>query len=301
MFLAGSVDVSIIIVNYNTFKLTCSCIDSIIRFTKDIEYEIILVDNASSECSPNLFTEKFQSIKLIANPENSGFAKGNNLGIEMAKGSVVLLLNSDVVLTENSVAKCFEVLKSNDKIGVVTCMLKFPDGTIQKQCQPLPSVFLAIVELFRIHKLIPQPQRGKMMGGVFFDHKTSIYCDSVWGAFFMFPAKVLERFENRKLPEDFFMYAEDLMWCYRIRKMGYRIYYDADTSVIHYLGASSSVSILKLKHLNEYRFIKKYYGLLYAKTLVLIRALLYFTNSRHTYASEIAKIYLSLFFKGKVD
>jgi GT2 family glycosyltransferase len=95
------------------------------------------------------------------------------------------------------------------------------------------------------------------------------------------------------------MYAEDLMWCYRIRKMGYLIYYNADTSAIHHLGASSSRSVLKLKHKNEYDFIVKYYGWFYAKILVLLRSILYFTSSNREYASEVSRIYFKLFITGK--
>lgn len=294
-------EVSIIIVNYNTFELTCACIASIARFTRNISYEIILVDNASKECTPDLFGEKFPFIKLIKNPVNSGFAGGNNLGIENAAGNIILLLNSDIVLTENSILKCVDFLKNNSGVGVVTCMLKFPDGSIQKQCQRFPSIILTLIELSRIHKLIPQPKRGILMANGFFNHQTSIYCDSVWGAFFMFPRKLLEGFKERKLPEQFFMYAEDLMWCYEIKKMKYKIYYNADTSVIHYMGASSSQSVLNFKHQNEYDFIVKNYGWLYAKILVALRSLLYATGFRHNYASEISRIYFKLFLTGKIN
>jgi GT2 family glycosyltransferase len=190
------VDVSVIIVNYNTFELTCSCVESVIKFTEGISYEIILVDNASVECLPELFLEKFPAIKLLKSIVNTGFTGGNNLGIKIASGDTILLLNSDVVLTENSIAKCFQVLKGNTKIGIVSCMLKYPDGSIQRQCQRFPSILLTLIEFFRIHKLIPQPERGIIMGGVFWDHTTSIYSDSVWGAFFMFPKKVLDGFNN---------------------------------------------------------------------------------------------------------
>jgi GT2 family glycosyltransferase len=294
------VEVSIIIVNYNTFQLTCSCIDSVARLTKDIEYEIILVDNASVECSPDLFLQKFPFIKLIKNPINTGFTGGNNLGLQMAKGDTILLLNSDVILTENSILKCLDILKSKNKIGVISCMLKYPDGSIQKQCQRFPSIMLTLIELFRIHKLIPQPRRGILMGNGFFDHLTSIYSESVWGAFFMFPRKILEKFEGNKLPGQFFMYAEDIMWCYQIKKMGYKIFYNANTSVIHHLGASSSQSVLKFKHQNEYDFVSKYYSRTYARIYSLLRSALYATGFGKVYAPEISAIYFRLFLTGKV-
>jgi GT2 family glycosyltransferase len=295
------VDVTIIIVNYNTFELTCSCIDSVIQNTKDLTFEIILVDNASTESSVDLFVQKYPSVRLIKNPVNAGFTGGNNLGIQIAKGENILLLNSDVILTENSVARCLDVLKNNDRIGVITCMLKHPDGSIQKQCERFPSILLTTIELCRIHKLIPQPRRGMLMGNGFFDHLTSIYCDAVWGAFFMFPRKILNNFENKQLPGDFFMYAEDMLWCYRIRKAGFLIYYKADTSVIHQLGASSSQSVIKLKHQNGYDFIVKYYGKVYAKIFVFLRALLYASSSGRDYAHEISRIYFKLFLKGKLN
>lgn len=116
----------------------------------------------------------------------------------------------------------------------------------------------------------------------------------------MFPRKVLDKFEENKLPEQFFMYAEDLLWCYLIKKMGYKIFYKADTSVIHYLGASSSQSVLKFKHQNEYDFVVKYYGWFYAKVLVFFRSVLYLTGFGNEYASEISRIYFKLFITGKL-
>src|SRR5437763_942905 len=93
---------SIIIINYNTFELTCNCIESVIQYTTTIPYEIILVDNASTECDAELFKKRFPQIKLVKNPENNGFAKGNNLGIKHAEGDAILLLNSDTYLKVNS-------------------------------------------------------------------------------------------------------------------------------------------------------------------------------------------------------
>jgi len=104
-------EVSVIILNYNTFQLTCNCIASVIEFTKDISYEIILVDNQSTECDADLFKDKFPFIKLIKSPENGGFAKGNNLGIGFATGELILLLNSDTYLSEDAISKQFITIR----------------------------------------------------------------------------------------------------------------------------------------------------------------------------------------------
>src|SRR5690348_14253877 len=123
--------VSVIIINYNTFEYTCNCIQSLIDKTMGVDYEIILVDNASSECNPDLFKEKFPQIILIKNSENSGFAAGNNLGIKHAKGEFILLLNSDTVFIENSILFIYEKCKPINNLGAATIQLIFPDGTIQ--------------------------------------------------------------------------------------------------------------------------------------------------------------------------
>ena len=113
-------DVSIIIINYNTFSLTCKCIESLYKYNNGFSYEIILVDNASSECDAKIFSEKFPNINLVISEKNLGFAGGNNLGIKHATGNFILLLNSDTELIENSIFSCINYMKENKKIGVLS-------------------------------------------------------------------------------------------------------------------------------------------------------------------------------------
>ncbi len=293
-------DVSIVIVNYNTFELTSKCIRTVMQCTKGVSYEIILVDNASAECNADLFLKEFPTIKLVKSKENTGFTGGNNMGILYASAQYILLLNSDTELTEDSISKCHDIAQQNNSIGVITCKLLSPNGNIQKQCHRFPSIALTCIELFRIHKLIPQPKRGIVMGNGFFDHLSSIYTEFVWGAFFMFPASILQSFPDKKLPGKFFMYGEDLEWCYAIKKLGYTVYYNANTSIIHHLGASSKASFLRLRHSNEYAFLIENYGWLYTKMLLLFRIILYTAKGKKvSYAAEIAGVFRALFFTGK--
>src|SRR5580765_4129196 len=118
--------VSIIIVNFNTFKYTCTCIKSIIQYNQKQNFEIILVDNASSECDANLFLSKFPEIKLIKNKKNLGFAKANNIGIKAALGDIILLLNSDTELVTDAINMCATELKKNKHIGVISAKLTYP-------------------------------------------------------------------------------------------------------------------------------------------------------------------------------
>lgn len=295
-------DVSVIIVNYNTYNYTSKCIRTVIEFTKGVSYEIILVDNASTECSADDFKREFPSIELVKSPTNIGFTSGNNLGIEKAKGDYILLLNSDIELTNDSISECVKVIKAHDKIGVISCKLLYPDGMVQKQCQRFPSIARTLIELFRLHMFMSPAKQAVLMQNGFFDHLSSIYTDSLWGTFFMFPKSILKQFEGNKLPGDIFMYAEDLLWCYLIKKKGMQIYYNAETSVIHHMGASSQPSVLIHKHQNEYDILVKYYGWLHAKVLMFCRGMLYLTHSgRQGYASQIAGISFKLFFKGRLN
>ena len=122
---------SIIIINYNTFRLTCNCIQSIYDKLTDVDYEIVLVDNASIECDPNLFKQKFPAINLVISPTNSGFTGGNNLGVDNASGDYLLLLNSDIELLNNAPKICLDYILAHNDTGMTTCQLLYPDGKIQ--------------------------------------------------------------------------------------------------------------------------------------------------------------------------
>ena len=121
---------SIIIINYNTFALTCNCIASIKEKLVGVDYEIILVDNASVECDANLFVDKFPFINLIKSPVNTGFTGGNNMGVAAAGGEYLLLLNSDTELINNAPKICLDHLQLHKEVGIATCQFLYPDGKI---------------------------------------------------------------------------------------------------------------------------------------------------------------------------
>ncbi len=250
--------VSIIIVNYNTFELTSKCIESVYTFTKLVDFEVIVVDNASIDSDPNEFLVQFPKIKLVKSDENVGFAKGNNLGISQAKGEVILLLNSDTELTDDSISIAYQDLQTKSKCGVVTGKLMYPDGRIQHNCQAFPSIGKQILERTRFHKFLSSTQKSKRLQGFYFDYSKSGNPDWVWGTFFMFRKSLLNEFPFTKLPETYFMYMEDMEWCMEIRKRGYTIHYNPTISVIHHMGGSSGNSS-KLIQIHYLDFIQRYY------------------------------------------
>jgi GT2 family glycosyltransferase len=288
---------SIIIINYNTFTLTCACIASILTHTKDVKYEIILVDNASRECNPELFLEKFPEIKFIKSNRNLGFAGGNNLGLGIANGEYILLLNSDTELRENSIKICLQKLQENPEIGVLSCKLTYPNGDIQHCANRFPSLLLEFIELFRIQKFVSKTKKENLLLGAFFNHETEKTVDWIWGTFFLTKRAIINQLPNKKLPNDFFMYFEDVQWCYEIQKLNYKILYFPHTSVVHHLSASSKGNVehkesrelqklQKITH-NEKLFFKKEKGIFYTSFLYLFRGLKFVS---------IGKIKLAIFY-----
>jgi GT2 family glycosyltransferase len=150
---------SIIIINYNTFELTCKCIASLREKLIGVDYEIILVDNASVECDPDLFIEKFPFIKLIKSTVNTGFTGGNNAGVEKATGDYLLLLNSDTELINNAPKICQDYIMAHPEVGMVTSQLIYPDGKIQYNCRRFRTITWELLEVFPFYKLLPKEKR----------------------------------------------------------------------------------------------------------------------------------------------
>ncbi len=249
-------DVSVIIVNYNTLQLTKASIASIRQLTKEVTYEIIVVDNASSQDATEL---ESHADEFIQSTENLGFAKGNNLGIQHASGEFILLLNSDTVLKNDAISIVYNYLVSNRSMAVASARLEYPDGRLQHVCQRFPELKYTLIELFRIQKFWSPDKRAEVLKGAFFDHRTSTTTDWIWGTFFMFRARLLKELPGGKLPDDFFMYAEDIQWCKEFKNLGYEIGYEPAAQVVHYMGASSGKKEMWMTE-NNIAFQKKYYS-----------------------------------------
>lgn len=272
----NTISLSIIIINYNTFDLTVNCIQSIYATTKNIKYEIILVDNASTEKNPDLFKEKFPNIILIKSKKNLGFSKGNNLGIEKSKGKVLLLLNSDVIVKDNTIESAYNYLLSDNKNGALTVKTLYPNGQLQSVCQRFPSIKYQLIELFRFHKLFSKRKQGQILLASFFQYNTIVEVDWIWGTFFMLKKDIILKMPEKKLNDDFFMYVEDMQWCMDIKKIGYKIKFIPNVEIVHYMGGSSAPKNTMMK--NNYNiFLKNNYNLIHRIIIKLLRSLLLIT------------------------
>lgn len=205
-------DVSIIIINYKSATLTVNCISSIKKFTQDVSYEVIVVDNDSQDTSENIIKSVHPDIVWVASTYNSGFSRGNNQGMRVAKGDYFLLLNADTLLFENSIFKAWQKLKSNPDISaiggiqVTADLVKMP--YFRNRNEFLKFLIIAPNSLNKyLEKIFPEPQ--------FEDPNQSELC---CGAFMLVARKTIEK--AGKMDEDFFMYAEDFEWAGRLRKVG---------------------------------------------------------------------------------
>lgn len=254
---------SIVIINYNTFQLTCNCIQSILDKLTGVEYEIVLVDNASKECDPRLFSERFPSIKLVISETNTGFTGGNNLGVQHSVGEYLLLLNSDTELINNAPAIGLQYLKQHPEVGMVTCQLTYPDGKIQYNCRRFRTISWELLEIFPFYKLLPKAKREHLMLHHYFDHQSFADCDWVWGAYMLFPRSIIQQLPQQKLSDDFFMYCEDTLWCWDFKQLGYKIHFLPEAKVMHVHKGSVRkdkwISIRTTSIRNHAQFMKKFY------------------------------------------
>ncbi len=261
------IDLSIVIVNYNTKDITVECLNSIIANTSGINYEIIVIDNASVDGSIQAI-KKINEVKLILNSQNKGFAHGNNQGIKVANGKFVLFLNTDTLINDNVLDEMIKWMDVNPNAGVATPALKNKDGSLQGTggyFPTLPRVFswMTIQDLPFVDNFIKpfHPYHSKSFfskGASFYDSQKEL--DWVTGAYLMTRRDILEKIEG--WDESFFMYVEEVDLCYRIKQLGYKIWYLPKWSIIHFGGASSKTNEFSL--ISEYQGIKKFYKKLFS-------------------------------------
>jgi GT2 family glycosyltransferase len=228
------------------------------------------VDNASVECDATKFLDEFPRVKLVKSEKNGGFAYGNNLGIAAATGEYILLLNSDTVLTEDSISQAVTCFSQHPNTGVIGSRMTYPDGKVQHTARRFRSIRWELLDLFRfVLYMLPYQKRARLMLGKYFRHDEPVFCDWLNGAFFLFPRKVLEQLPEKKLDDRFFMYGEDQLWCEQIKNLGYQNLFFTGTTIIHINSGSThplqQLSLRKtmMKHELEIMRLRKGKGLYY--------------------------------------
>lgn len=231
---------SVIIINYQSAQYTNQCVESIFTSTSNLEFEVILVDNSDQMTELSVILQKYPELRYIKTERNLGFAGGNNVGIAQAKGEFILLLNNDTVVNDQSIVIPLKQLSNHKKLGAITCQLRYPDGKVQHNCQSFPSTVKSFVERSRMHKLLSKSKRSSLLQGFYFDYTKPGYPDWIWGTYFMFRKALLSEFPDKQLNQDYFMYLEDMQWCWDIRKLGYEIAYTPESYIVHFGGGSGA-------------------------------------------------------------
>ncbi len=228
-------DLSIIIVNFNTKKLTEQTIKAVIDTTHKIEYEIIVADNSSNKAET--YKSDDPRVHVIENVENRGFGYACNIGEKQAKGRYVLFLNSDTVMQEDTLDKCVAYMDKNADIGCLGIRTLLRDGTLDHGCKRgFPTPWNSFCYVLKLDRLFPE---NKVTGGYrmsYIDEHETAEVDSVSGAFMLMPKELFDK--SGGFDESIFMYGEDIDLCYRVKTMGKKVVYYADGLMIHLKGQS---------------------------------------------------------------
>jgi len=268
--------ISVIIVSYNVKEYLQECITSIRKALAGIAAEIFVVDNASDDGSTALVKERFPGVQLIANAENLGFAKANNLALQQARGRFLVLINPDTVTQEDTFSTLLDFMAAHPEAGMVGCKILNPDGTLQHACRrSYPTPWVAFTRLTGLSFLFPKSRLFGRYNLTYLPEDEIASVEAISGSFMMLRRQAFE--QVGLLDEDFFLYGEDLDWCYRIIEAGWMIYYVPTTKIIHFKGESSkqsrfdtlrvfyqSMALFVKKHFRKKYFFITYYFLLVA-------------------------------------
>ena len=230
--------VSVVIVVWNAQKYVMECLDSLDQHCGSICSEVIIVDNASSDGTPELVAERFPQFKLIRNRENVGFAKANNIGLAQSSGEYICLVNSDVKFTGDCISPMLKYLAENRGVGMVGPQMLAADGQVRRSTMRFPTTWSLFCRAIGLDVLF---KGSRLFGGHLmrdFDHKSTTPVEVLNGWFVLVRRRAIER--AGFLDPQFFMYGEDVDWCYRFRQAGEDVVFFAETGAIHYGGASSS-------------------------------------------------------------
>lgn len=233
----GTVDVSVVIVSWNTRDLLRDCIASIQRETR-AQAEVIVVDNASRDGTAAMLQAEFPQVRLIANADNRGFAAANNQGLAVARGRILLLLNPDTVILDGAIDRMLAWMERHPRVGAAGCQVWETPQVIQRTCfaDPTPANLLIMeTGLARLARIVPRFGQPWYRD---WDRTSDREIDVVSGMFLMVPRAVLDAVGP--LDPTFFIYGEEADWCRRIRAAGWRCAFTTAARILHLDGGSKS-------------------------------------------------------------
>jgi GT2 family glycosyltransferase len=264
-------DLSIVIVNWNTREFLFRCLRSVYDTTLDLDFEVIVVDNGSTDGSQDMVRRKFPAVSLIVNTENKGFAKANNQAIRRSRGRYVLLLNSDAFVCENTIEHTVAFMDGHPEAGMAGCKLLYEDGRLQPSCYAFPTLSTEFFIAVGLDRLFPKSRLFGKYGMTYWDFDDIREVDVILGAFMMVRATAID--EVGLMDERYFMYSEEVDWCYRFRDKGWRIYFYPHVETVHVGGGSTRrvrAEMLVRLYGSRIEFFRKHHGGLSARLLKLV-------------------------------
>jgi GT2 family glycosyltransferase len=234
---AASIDVSVIIVNWNTHDLLRQCLQSVYAQTTSIGCEVIVVDNGSTDGSVEMVRREFNQVTLLANQDNRGFAAANNQGMGVAKGRYILLLNSDTIVLDRAIEKTVAYADRYPDTAVTGCRALNPDRTLQNTCFMFPSILNWFLFSTYLCRLFPQSRFFGREQMTWWARDDSREVDVVTGCYMLVRKEAIDKVGL--MDERFFMYAEETDWCYRFKADQWKNRFTPDAEIIHIGGASA--------------------------------------------------------------
>ncbi len=232
---------SVVVVSYNVRDLLENCLHSVERAFAGMLGEVFVVDNNSDDGSVDMVRERFPAVRLIASTRNEGFARANNLALAEARGEYLLLLNPDTLVQEDTFSVMLRFFEENKDVGMAGCRIITPDGSLEPACRrSFPSPWVSFTKLTGLSVLFPRSSILARYNLTYLSEDETYEVDAISGSFMMLRSTVYERIGG--LDEEFFMYGEDLDWCYRVQQAGWKICYVHATKIIHYGGESTKRS-----------------------------------------------------------
>lgn len=263
-----NIQLSIIIVSFNTKDLTRQCIQHVEKYAKDMAYELIVVDNASSDGSALMIEQEFPWVHLIRLRKNMGFAGGNIPAMKQAKGRYVLLLNSDAFVSEDVLQNTVTYMDQHPGMGILGCKLTNPDGSLQPSARMLPSPLNKLLHITGLASRFPGSRFFGRVDFSWWDHSRPRSVGWVVGAFFLIRGSCMA--EIGLLDDRYFLYFEEIDYCLKARRKGWDVVFYPYAQVIH-LGGQSAVKVpgkistkgrqmVSIRLTSEFRYYRKWFG-----------------------------------------
>ena len=269
---AGEIDVSVVIVNWNTKDLLKNCLNSVYQTIHDLTFEIIVVDNASSDGSLEMLQKDFPEVIKIGNLENKGFGAANNQAFAVMKGKYALLLNTDALLTPDAVSRLWTFCEANSQAAIVCGQLLNVDGSKQNSIASFPSLLTLATNTSLLEYLFPQKFPSKR-----YDHAGPVEVDSAIGACMMIRKKAMD--EAGVFDERYFFFFEETDLAYTMHQSGWKTYHIPDAFIYHLQGQSIGANVRSRIEFyrSRYKFFSKWHSrgyYLLARSLIFGRLLI---------------------------